>query len=84
MTDTELAPPARARNRNPVRRLACDFCGADIADVRLLFRGDRGGDPPAICAKCVSGFHVIVLLHLADPVSADEAVAAHNARVAKS
>jgi hypothetical protein len=66
----------------PARRHCCAFCGAELADVELVFVSSLGGLPPGICSDCVEWFAVTLALHRRDPAAAARANAEHNAKIA--
>lgn len=67
--------------KNPSRRPCCGFCGRDLADVELLFIGDIGGIPDAICDGCLTRYYEVVKLHRRAPDLAGSLIAAQNAVV---
>ena len=69
--------------KGPPSRDVCSFCARELADVELLFRSSIGGEPPAICDRCVEDRMSIVVHEREAPGLVAELIGAQKAQIAK-
>lgn len=61
----------------------CSFCLRNLADVELLFRGQRGGEPPYICGACLEERMAWIMMDRANPGFLAGVIAIQKAKIAE-